>query len=150
MKRKKLLLFLIFSFIITLIFRIPTKSMAKDPIYKEPTVNNAGTDKDGLDDMIKDAQKFENQKIETRVDIDTGINQDKLQNFSSSLYSVLLIAATAVTVLVGMIIGIKYMTGSVEEKAEYKKMLLPFIAGCVAIYGSLGIWKLLVNILSGI
>lgn len=47
MKRKKLLLFLIISFIITLIFTIPTTSMAKDPIYKEPTVNNAGTDKDG-------------------------------------------------------------------------------------------------------
>lgn len=160
MKRKNVLLFLIVSFIIVLIFVIPTSSMAKDPIYKEPKVNSAGTDKDGLDDMIKDAEKFEEQKEQTKVDIDkdgkldtyidTGIRLDKLQGFSSSLYSVLLIAATAVTVLVGMILGIKYMTGSVEEKAEYKKMLLPFVAGCFAIYGSLGIWKLLVNLLSNV
>lgn len=150
MKRKKVLVFLIISFIITLFFIIPTTSMAKDPIYKEPTVNSAGTDKDGLDDMIKDAEKFENQERETGFDIDTGIRQDKLQEFSSSLYSVLLIAATAVTVLVGMVLGIKYMIGSVEEKAEYKKMLVPFVAGCIAIYGSFGIWKLLVNILDKI
>lgn len=151
MNRKNVLLFLIVSFIIVLIFVIPTQSMAAtDPIFKEPTVNNAGTDRDGLDDMIKDAEKFEEQKIESGVEIDTGIRLDKLQGFSSSLYSVLLIAATAVTVLVGMILGIKYMTGSVEEKAEYKKMLLPFVAGCFAIYGSLGIWKLLVNLLSNV
>lgn len=150
MKRKKLLLFLIISFIITLFFIIPTTSMAKDPIYKEPTINGSGTDKDGLDDMIKDAEKFENQDRETGFDIDTGIRQDKLQSFSSSLYSILLVAATAVTVLVGMVLGIKYMIGSVEEKAEYKKMLVPFAAGCIAIYGSLGIWKLLVNIFAGI
>ena len=35
----------------------------------------------------------------------------------------------------------------VEEKAEYKKHLLPFIIGCIVIYGSLGIWRIVVTIL---
>jgi len=31
------------------------------------------------------------------------------------------------------IIGIKYMLGSVEEKAEYKKTMIPYIVGCAFI-----------------
>lgn len=152
MKRKKLLLFLIISFIITLIFTIPTTSMAKDPIYKEPTISNP-EDKSGLDDMITDAEEFENGKGAEVGESNSTIfqlNQGKLQSFSSGLFSVLIIAATAVTVVVGIVLGIKYMIGSVEEKAEYKKLLLPYVAGCVAIYGALGIWKMLVEILGSI
>ena len=52
--------------------------------------------------------------------------------------------------IIGVVLGIKYMVGSVEEKAEYKKMLIPYLAGCVAIYGSLGIWKLVISILENI
>lgn len=35
-----------------------------------------------------------------------------------------------------MILGIKYMTGSLEEKAEYKKSMIPYLIG-VAIFFSL-------------
>lgn len=33
-----------------------------------------------------------------------------------------------------MIIGIKYMMGSVEQRAEYKKSMIPYILGCVFIF----------------
>ena len=36
-----------------------------------------------------------------------------------------------VSVIILMVIGIKYMIGSVEEKAEYKKSMMPYIIGCV-------------------
>lgn len=35
-----------------------------------------------------------------------------------------------------MIIGIKYMTGSIEEKANYKKSMMPYIIGCVILFGA--------------
>ncbi len=35
-----------------------------------------------------------------------------------------------------MIIGIKYMTGSLEEKAEYKKTMMPYMIGCILIFGA--------------
>lgn len=150
MKKKNIIIILIFSLILALIVMIPTMSRADDDvIYKEPSVDNSGADKDGLDDMIQDAQDFENRKIEDEnlVLVD---DPGKLSDFSSSLYTILIIAATAVTIVVGIILGIKYMVGSVEEKAEYKKMLIPYVAGCIAIYGALGIWKLVVSILSSI
>lgn len=34
------------------------------------------------------------------------------------------------------IIGLKYMLGSLEEKAEYKKTMLPYIVGCFMLMGT--------------
>lgn len=36
-----------------------------------------------------------------------------------------------VAVITIMIIGIKYMLGSVEEKANYKATMMPYVIGCV-------------------
>lgn len=43
-----------------------------------------------------------------------------------------------VTVICLMLIGIKYITGSVEEKADYKKSMIPYLIG-VGIFFSLSI-----------
>ena len=46
-------------------------------------------------------------------------------------------ASVIVAVIVLMIIGIKYMLGSVEEKANYKATMIPYIIGCLmAVAGS--------------
>ena len=39
------------------------------------------------------------------------------------------------SVLVLVIIGLKYMLGSVEAKAEYKKTMIPYVVGCFMIMG---------------
>ena len=51
---------------------------------------------------------------------------------------------------IGIILGIQFMTGSVEQKAKVKDALVPYIAGCIIIFGAFGIWKLVVTILRGI
>lgn len=153
--RKKIIILILF--IIAFILIIPKNSIGaflwRDPIYSEPDIVPEDSQDSGLDDMIKDAEAFEKEKgavVGGRGSQTFQLNQGKLQSFSSNLYTVLLVAATAVSVLIGIIIGIKYMIGSVEEKAEYKKLLVPYLAGCVAVYGALGIWKLLVTILGNI
>ena len=40
----------------------------------------------------------------------------------------------ALSVIVIAVLGIKYMTGSVEEKAQYKKTLVPYAVGCIVIF----------------
>lgn len=45
------------------------------------------------------------------------------------------IAAIAAVVIIA-ILGIKYMLGSVEEKAEYKKSFMPLIVGIVVVLAS--------------
>ncbi len=39
--------------------------------------------------------------------------------------------SAVVSVIALMIIGLKYMLGSVEEKANYKATMMPYIIGCV-------------------
>ena len=48
-------------------------------------------------------------------------------------------------VLIIAILGIKYMMGSLEEKAEYKKSMIPLIVGIVVVMGATTIANLLVN-----
>ncbi len=52
-----------------------------------------------------------------------------------------------VAVIVGLIIGIRFMTGGIEEKAKIKELLVPYVAGCIVIFGAFGIWSLVVNVL---
>ena len=40
-----------------------------------------------------------------------------------------------VSVLALVVIGIKYMLGSIDEKAEYKKTMIPYVIGCFMLMG---------------
>lgn len=41
-----------------------------------------------------------------------------------------------ISVIVIMVIGIKYMIGSAEEKAEYKKVMIPYLVGAILLFGA--------------
>ena len=72
---------------------------------------------------------------------------DKIKNLSDMIYNVLLILGTVIAVIVGSVLGIQFITGSVEQKAKVKDSLIPFVIGCVVIFGAFGIWKLVITIL---
>lgn len=78
---------------------------------------------------------------------DSPLNDDALKQGSSILYNVLLIVGTGVAVIWGLVLGIQFVTGSVEAKADIKKNLIAYVFGCVIIFGAFGIWKLVVEIL---
>lgn len=54
-----------------------------------------------------------------------------------------------ISVLTSMILGIKYMVGSVSEKAEYKKSMIPYIIGIVLLLSSSLIVALIANMSEG-
>lgn len=78
------------------------------------------------------------------------ISDDKLQDLSSDIYNILLVIGVVVAVIVGAILGIQFMTGSVEQKGKIKEALIPYAVGCVVIFGAFGIWKLVVEVLGSI
>ena len=55
-----------------------------------------------------------------------------------------------IAVVVGIVLGIKYMIAGADEKAEVKETLLPYIIGCVVTFGAFGIWRILINTFIGI
>lgn len=42
------------------------------------------------------------------------------------------------------------MIGSAEEKAKIKDSLVPFVVGCVVVFGAFGFWKVAVNVFSSV
>ncbi len=77
----------------------------------------------------------------TNVDTD-GTLKDK----AGRLLSVIQYIGILGGALVLAVLGIKYMLGSVEEKAEYKKSFIPLIVGAVVVMGAVSIAKFLFNI----
>lgn len=74
------------------------------------------------------------------------INEEPLESTSNFLFKVLLIIGIVVMVMVGTIIGIKFMIASVEDKAKVKEALVPYIIGCAVILGAFTIWSIAVDI----
>lgn len=78
------------------------------------------------------------------------ISSENLKNLSDEIYNVLLAIGVVVAVIVGLVLGIQFMAGSVEQKSKIKEALVPYIAGCIVIFGAFGIWKLVVIILQNV
>jgi len=57
---------------------------------------------------------------------------------------------TTVGVITIIVIGIKYMVGSVEEKAEYKKTMVPYLVGAIMLACTSAIVKLIANMVEGL
>lgn len=118
-------------------------------IYTDPK-KDPNTDPENasssIDDMINDAKSFISQgKIKYANDDD-----NNLQNVSNTVYNILLVVGTSLAVIMGAVLGIKLMVSGVEQKAEVKKLLVPYVVGCIVIFGGFGIWKLAITILQGI
>ena len=60
-------------------------------------------------------------------------NSSDLQNMAGKVMGIIRNVAVIAGVIVLMIIGVKFILGSAEEKAEYKKSLIPLIVGIVVV-----------------
>lgn len=58
---------------------------------------------------------------------------DKVQNVVRPIIGTLQTIGIVIAVVTMIVIGLKYMTGSVAEKAEYKKTMIPYIIGVILI-----------------
>lgn len=54
----------------------------------------------------------------------------------AGILSVVSIIGSAASIIAMIALGIKYMLGSIEEKAEYKKTLIPYLIGAVCVFGA--------------
>ena len=97
-----------------------------------------------VDDVISGADNFIEKGNKSSIDI------GELKSTKDFLYNALLASGIIIAVITGMILGIQYMVGSVEARADLKKALVGYVVSCVVIFGAFGIWKLVVNILSNV
>ena len=67
------------------------------------------------------------------IDPNAGTAGDTVGTIGNTVIGIIQVVGIVIAVAVLVVIGIKYMMGSAEEKAEYKKTLLPYIIGAVLI-----------------
>ncbi len=76
------------------------------------------------------ASEIDPSKIEpTYKGQDTGKIQEKASNILGWIRNIAAVAA----VIIIAILGVKYMIGSTEERADYKKSFIPLIIGIVVV-----------------
>lgn len=99
-----------------------------------------------LTDILHTGQNF----IGEGKSQDSVINPGQLRDSSNLIYNILLGIGVILSVLMGAMIGIKIMWGSIEQQTKAKEALMPYVIGCVVIFGAFGIWKIAVTIFSQI
>lgn len=138
MYKKNVMYYLMNILIILLMTLIPTNAyadtyveMSEDSVIKSIKVASKGS--------LGDLNKFNG----------SGSNPTRLKNMTGKILGVIQIIGTVSSVIVLMLIGIKYMLGSVEEKAEYKKNLVPYLVGAVLLFSGTLIPQLIYEIIQG-
>ena len=59
-----------------------------------------------------------------------------ITNIGNQLITIVSTVGSVASVIVLIILGLKYMMGSAEEKAEYKKTLLPYVIGAGLVFAA--------------
>ena len=60
----------------------------------------------------------------------------QIQSIGGRILSAVTTAGIVLSVIMIAVLGIKYMMGSADEKAEYKKSMIPYLVGAVLIFGA--------------
>lgn len=58
----------------------------------------------------------------------------ELQKIGSTVVGIIRGVGIIASVATLIVLGIKYMTGSVEEKAQYKKTMMPYLIGAFMVF----------------
>lgn len=64
----------------------------------------------------------------------TAADSTELTSRAEHILGIIQVVGTVISVVMLVIIGIKYMLGSIEERAEYKENLKPYLIGAFLIF----------------
>ena len=76
------------------------------------------------------------------------IGASQIQDKANSIIGVIKNIGIVVSVLTLVVLGIKYMLGSLEEKAEYKKTMIPYLVGAIMVFAIPQLVQIIYNIAS--
>lgn len=95
-----------------------------------------------LDEIFQGAKNFKDS-----ANSQSPINQNDMQEVSNTLFNTFQIIGVVLALIVIIVLGIQFMTGSLETQAKIKESLIPLIIGIVIIFGAFTIWEVIVNLM---
>lgn len=78
------------------------------------------------------------------------VKEEKLSERAGVILGLVNVIGVLISVITLMIVGIKYMVGSIEEKAEYKKTMWTYLLGAFLVFSITTIPNIIFNISSNI
>ena len=66
----------------------------------------------------------------------TSAQTGEITALGNNIIQIISTIGSIVSVIILVVLGIKYMMGSAEEKAEYKKTLMPYIIGAALVFAA--------------
>lgn len=75
---------------------------------------------------------------------------DEVMDMAQVIVTIIRTVGIVVAVVVLLIMGIKYMVGSVEEKADYKTSMKPYLIGVLIFFGLSQILAVIIDIVPGL
>ena len=79
-----------------------------------------------------------------------GSGDSKLEDIGKNIIGPIQVIGSLVSVIAIIIIGIRYMLGSVEEKAQYKETLWPYLLGAILVFGITNVLAIVYDIAKSI
>lgn len=123
MKKEKILFILLIAIFLTVAYSI--NAYATDGVIQ------------GADDFLSSG----NKEI---------LNNKAIKKVSDTVFNMFFSVGLVIIVIIAAILGIKFMIGSVEEKAEIKESITPYVLGAVVIFAAVSIWAISVKIFQNI
>lgn len=74
------------------------------------------------------------------------VQTNDLTKVGNNIVTIIQVVGIVIAVIVLLVIGIKYMTGSASEKAEYKKTMIPYIVGAVLIFAGTSLVRVIYSL----
>ncbi len=91
--------------------------------------------------------EFTPEKVKEKIDTsETG----KVQDVGGQVVGIISVVGMIASVAILMVLGIKYMMGSAEEKAEYKKTMIPYVVGAALIFAASALAQVVYNFFTGV
>lgn len=85
------------------------------------------------------------------ISVPNSVPGDKnLQDFGGMLVGILQTAGVVVAVVILLVLGVKYMMGSAEEKSEYKKSMMPYLVGAILIFAATTVTNIVYQFANGL
>lgn len=79
------------------------------------------------------------------VQIKEGEGTTSVKNIGGQILGIIRVVGTIVAVGMLIVLGIKYMMGSAEERADYKKTLFPYLIGAILIFAATNLADMVYN-----
>lgn len=124
-------------------------SSSSSSAYSSSSSTEAKTYSSGEDmaqDIFNSGKKFINEGS-----AESTINKKDIQDKLLPIANVIVYIATGVFLVVGSILGVRYMLAQdMQERAQIQKNLLWFVIAMAIVYGGVGIYNIVVRILNGL